>query len=377
MHVALVEPRYYTRYPPLGLLKLSAYHKLRGDTVELLKGTRKPTKQPDQVYVTSLFTYAWKPVHESVKFFKSLFPSAPLTLGGIYASLLPNHARLSGADEVHVGLFEDAEELLPDYSLVPRWKRSVLFSSRGCVRKCGFCAVPELEGELSSIKSTIKHLIYPGHTGVVLWDNNILGSPNWIHVFRELHELGLSVDFNQGLDARLITEDVAKKTRALRVRVVRLAYDYAENGPFLERAIDLLKDAGIRGRDILVYTLYNYTDSPEDFFQRVRSLLDWGVVSYPMRFEPSTSLEKNQHVGSHWSREELEMIADARRVMGNMGAFPPYEGLRKKFSEALCFHEAFKLRPPKKRRPRCEGDPANPVRQEEPVVVAAATASLP
>jgi len=88
MHVALVEPRYYTRYPPLGLLKLSAYHKLRGDTVELLKGTRKPAEQPDQIYVTSLFTYAWKRVHESVKFFKSLFPSAPLTLGGIYASLL-------------------------------------------------------------------------------------------------------------------------------------------------------------------------------------------------------------------------------------------------------------------------------------------------
>jgi len=376
MHVALVEPSYYTRYPPLGLLKLSAYHKKRGDTVELLKGTRKPVKQPDRVYVTSLFTYAWKPVHESVKFFKSLFPSASLTLGGIYASLLPNHARLSGADEVHVGLFEEAEELLPDYSLVPRWNRSILFSSRGCIRKCGFCAVPELEGELGSIKSTIKHLIYPGHTGVVLWDNNILGSPNWIHVFRELHELGLNVDFNQGLDARLITQDVAEKIRALRVRMVRLAYDYLENEPFLEQAIRVLKKAGIRGRDILVYTLYNYTDSPEDFFQRVRSLLNWGVVSYPMRFEPATSLEKNQHVGPSWSREDLEMVADAQRVIGNMGAFPPHEGLRKKFSEAVSFHEAFELRPPKKRKPRCEGDSLNPVRQEEPVIVAAATPSL-
>lgn len=92
VHVALVEPGYYTRYPPLGLLKLAAYHKLRGDTVELLKGTTRPAKRPDRIHVTSLFTYAWKPVHESVKFFKSLFPLAPLTLGGIYASLLPSHA---------------------------------------------------------------------------------------------------------------------------------------------------------------------------------------------------------------------------------------------------------------------------------------------
>jgi hypothetical protein len=376
MHVALVEPSYYTRYPPLGLLKLSAFHKKRGDTVELLKGTREPVKQPDQVYVTSLFTYAWKPVHESVKFFKSLFPSAPLTLGGIYASLLPDHARLSGADKVHVGLFKDAEELLPDYSLVPRWKRSILFSSRGCVRKCGFCAVPELEGGINSIKSTIKNLIYPGHTGVVLWDNNILGAPNWQQVFRELHELGLNVDFNQGLDARLITEEVGKQIRALRIRVVRLAYDYIENELFLEKAIRLLNEAGIRGRDILVYTLYNYKDSPEDFFQRVKSLLDWGVVSYPMRYEPPTSLEKNHHVGSCWSREELEMVSDAQRVLGNMGAFPPYEGLRRKFCEAVSFHEAFELRPRKKREPRCEGDSLNPVRQEEPVIVGAATPSL-
>ena len=376
MHIVLVEPSYYARYPPLGLLKLSAYHKLRGDTVELLKGTRKPAQQPDQIYVTSLFTYAWKPVHESVKFFKSLFPSAPLTLGGIYASLLPNHAKLSGADKVHVGLFEDAEALLPDYSLVPYWKRSILFSSRGCVRKCGFCAVPELEGEINSIKSTIKNLVYPGHTGVVLWDNNILGAPNWQQVFRELYELGLKVDFNQGLDARLVTKEVAKQIRTLRVRVVRLAYDYIENELFLEKAIRLLNEAGIRGRDILVYTLYNYKDSPEDFFQRVKSLLDWGVVSYPMRYEPPTSLEKNQHVGSCWSREELEMVSDAQRVLGNMGAFPPYEGLRRKFCEAVSFHEAFELRPRKKREPRCEGDSLNPVRQEEPVIVGAATPSL-
>jgi hypothetical protein len=88
-----------------------------------------------------------------------------------------------------------------------------------------------------------------------------------------------------------------------------------------------------------------------------------------MRFEPATSLEKNQHVGPCWSREELEMVPDAQRVLGNRGAFPPYEGLKKKFSAAACFHEAFELRPPKKQRAGCVGDMVLPARYEIPVVV--------
>jgi hypothetical protein len=374
MHVALVEPSYYTQYPPLGLLKLSAYHKLRGDTVELLKGTTKPTKRPDRIYATSLFTYAWKPVHESVKFLKSLFPSVPLTLGGIYASLRPNHAKLSGADEIHVGLFEEAENLLPDYSLVPDWKSSILFASRGCIRTCGFCAVPTLEGKLNSIRTTIRHLVFPGHTKVILWDNNILAAASWRGVFSELHDLGLKVDFNQGLDSRLVTSEVADKLAKMRIAVVRTAYDDLGSGQFVEKAIGQLKKKGIRGRDIVVYTLYNYVDSPEDFFQRVCSILKWGAVSYPMRFEPPTSLKKNEYVGPKWSREELEMVADARRVLGYSGALPPYEGLSKKFSEAMCFHEAFELRPPKKRKARCA--PVHSVRQEKPVVVTPEAALL-
>src|SRR5216683_1249459 len=133
LHVLLVEPDYYTRYPPLGLLKIAALHKFRGDTVELVRG-----------------------------------------------------------------LIEEAEGLLPDYDLIPQWNSSILFASRGCIRRCGFCSVPKLEGRPSALKYTIKHLVYPGHpkterccerkhhTRVILWDNNILGNNNWRELFSEL-----------------------------------------------------------------------------------------------------------------------------------------------------------------------------------------------
>ena len=75
-------------------------------------------------------------------------------LGGIYASLLPQHAATSGA-EIHVGLHPAAEAMMPAWDLIPEWDGSVLFASRGCIRKCGFCSVPKLEGPPADFKESI------------------------------------------------------------------------------------------------------------------------------------------------------------------------------------------------------------------------------
>ena len=352
MRVLLVEPDYYTRYPPLGLLKIGAYHRMKGDVVELVRGIAKPASSPDLVYVTSLFTYAWKPVHEAVACYKRMFPDASFHLGGIYASLLPEHAKLSGADVVHAGLFYEAESLMPAYDLVPKWRASILFASRGCIRRCGFCSVPKLEGRPNSLRYGIRDLIYPTHNRVILWDNNILGNMNWREVLDELIEIGLEVDFNQGLDARLVTDEVAERIGRIKMSVIRLAYDYYGIGPAVKRAIERLEAAGKRRRDIVVYTLFNYADDPGDFFDRVKDILTWGAVCYPMRYEPLTSLAKNKFVSPRWDAQRLEMVADARRVMGCAGAFPPYKALVKKVVKAESFDEAFKLRPLARAKPR-------------------------
>jgi hypothetical protein len=340
-----VEPDYYTRYPPLGLLKLASFHRAKGDTVELVRGGLEPAKSPDLIHVTSLFTYAWKPVHEAVSYYKSIYPNVKIHLGGIYASLLPEHAKLSGADFIHIGLHYEAEQLTPAWDLIPQWKASILFASRGCIRRCGFCSVPKLEGRPHDLKLGIRNLIYPGHDRVILWDNNILGNANWRSIFDELIEIGLQVDFNQGLDARCMTEESAEKISEMKMSVIRLAYDFKGIGPYVKRAVDLLDEKGVRKRNIVIYVLFNYTDDPEDFFERIRDLLSWGVVSYPMRYEPLTSLEKNKYVSPNWDAKRLEMVADARRVIGYAGAFPPYKALVQKFLKAESFDEAFQLRP--------------------------------
>jgi hypothetical protein len=345
MHVLLVEPDYYTRYPPLGLLKLSTYFKGQGATTELVRGKKYPSRQPDQVYVTSLFSWAWKPVWDAIHYYRIQFPKVPVHLGGVYASLLPEHARLSGATDVHVGLHHEAERCIPDYGLVPEWDTSLLFASRGCVRKCGFCSVPKLEGPPSNLIYDIKDLVMPQHKRVAFFDNNILTVENWKEVFTTARDMNKIVDFNQGLDARAVTDEVAEMISTMRFELIRMAYDFIGIRPYVERAIKTLASYGIDRRKLIFYCLYNYVDSPEDFFHKIKDLLNWGVVAYPMRFEPLCTLEKGNYVAPKWTAKELEMVAKARRVIGYGGAFPAYEGLVKKFNAAPNFAEAFSLWP--------------------------------
>lgn len=341
--------KYHTQYPPLGLLKLSSYHKQTGDDVKFVQGFSGNGFSPDIIYITSLFTYAYEPVHEVIRYYSKEYKRAKIIVGGIYATLCPEHLRTRWGDriEIHQGLVEEVEDILPDYSLVPQWKASILFSSRGCIRKCRFCSVSVLEPEFKP-KPSIRHLIYPGHKKVILWDNNILASPYWEDIFQELEESKLEVDFNQGIDARLITAQVVLKLKKLKIPFIRLAYDtYGIRKP-LKRAIDMLKNAGFNGRRIFIYCLYNNPyekDTPQIFLNRLQDLIDWGVISYPMRYEPLEVRQKNTYISSHWTSEELEMVAKARRVIGYGGAFPPYQGLKKKFLEAKSFESAFSLKP--------------------------------
>lgn len=346
MHVLLVEPTYYTQYPPLGLLKLATYHVLKGDTVELVHGCQHVSSIPERVYVTSLFTYAFKPVHQAINFYSKKYRKAQIVVGGIYATLAPEHLECFFGDKVEVweGIHTEIEDVLPAYWLVPECNTSILFSSRGCIRKCSFCSVSQLE-PIFEARESIKHLIYPGHKKVVLWDNNMLASPHWKNIFAELEESGLEVDFNQGIDARLLTEEVAIRLKRLKIRLIRLAYDSKGIKEPLREAIKLLNRMGIKGRKIIVYCLHNHSDTPADFLERIQDLISWGVVSYPMRYQSLEPAPKDSYVSPKWTRQRLDMIAKARRVIGYGGAFPPYDGLKRKFTDARTFEDAFQLRP--------------------------------
>jgi len=346
MHVLLVEPEYYSRYPPLGLLKLASYYRSKGDSVELIRGCSAPKRNPDLIHVTSLFTWAWEPVWSAVRHYKQKFPELTLELGGVYASLMPRHAALSGADEVCVGVFKDAEGFMPAYDLVPSWDGSIIQTSRGCNRKCPYCAVWRIEGKINATKYTIKDLVYSNHTRIVLWDNNILQSPHWREVFDELvwfsKEKGMKIDFNQGLDARLITYEVAERLSEMKTICIRLSYDYSSLKKHVQRAVDTINQFGIRRRKVGVYILFNYLDDPDDFFNRVKDVLNCGAIAVPLRYQPLDTLRYNSHIGPQWDKPRLALFSNFRRVCGFGGVLPPYRWMVERFNNAEGFDDAFK-----------------------------------
>lgn len=262
---------------------------------------------------------------------------------------MPEHARLSGVhpNRILKGVFCEAEDLLPDYSLVPEWNKksgaSIVFSSRGCIRTCPFCAVPALEGKISSSKPTIKHLVWPGHKRIIFFDNNFFAGPYWEKILDDVEELQLRVDFNQGIDARLISRRIAKRISRLSLdKVIRISYDYHGMGPHVKKAIELLKSEGISGKSILVYALYNFTDDPQNFYDRMKDILSWGAVCYPMRYEPLRTLYKNRYVAPKWDQIKLNAVQKARRIIGFGGAFAPHEGMLKvKVEGCPTFEKAF------------------------------------
>jgi len=349
-HVLLVEPSYYSKYPPLGLLKLSQYQKLAGNTTELVKGiSDNISTEPDIIYITSLFTWAWKPVWKAIRYYSNKFPNSDVWLGGLYASLMPKHAALSGIkpSRIFQGIFCDAEDLLPDYDLVPEWNEkssaSIVFASRGCIRSCPYCAVPIIEGSFNSARKSVKELIWPGHKKIIFFDNNFLANPNWKIILDEVQELGLQVDFNQGLDARLITDEVATVLSNMKIeRMLRVSYDYLAMGPHVKKSIELLKSNGVNGRNILVYALYNFTDSPDGFYKRMSDVLEWGAVCYPQRYEPNQTLRKHRFVSSKWDSNKLNAVQAARRIIGNHGVFLPHQGMLEiKVRGCSSFMDAF------------------------------------
>jgi hypothetical protein len=363
MRILLVEPAYYTKFPPLGLLKLASYHRSRGNQVKLVRDIQEDLKfSPDRIEITSLFTYAWKPVHEAIKFYHSKFSDAKMRVGGIYASLMSRRLRsFFPFIDINIGLCKEADGYLPAYDLLKevkeweKWDSTILFTSRGCIRSCPYCIVPKLEGKIHGVVEDLKRYIYPDHKRIILWDNNFFAVPNWKKILNELLDIGLPVDFNQGIDARLVDDEKAHMIADLRTPLIRTAFDNIGDKRALTNAIEILSKNGIRRRKIFIYTLYNFynekyhSDTPATFFERIKHIAYLGCVSYPMRYEPLTALEKNCYVSPLWTDYQLKMIGKARRILGYGGAFPPYKGLVKKFKKAQSFEEAFSVYPLKNR----------------------------
>jgi hypothetical protein len=267
--------------PLLSLMKLSAWHRARGDHVVLSRSPyRSPTEPPyDRVYGSAIFSFS----AQRVARFKAEFPDA--IVGGTHD---PSNA--TTVEDI-VGNFDGL-----DYTLWPDFTASLGFTQRGCRLKCGFCVVPKKEGKPRSV-ATIADIWrgkpWPKH--LHLLDNDFFGQPEeqWRARIEEVRKGGFKVCFNQGLNVRLITPEAAAALASVQYaddqfkqRRIYTAWDNLGDEAVFFRGVDVLREAGIPPSHLMAYMLVGYDkrETWDRVLHRFHRMADIGIRPFPMVF---------------------------------------------------------------------------------------------
>ena len=338
--VLLVEPEYKNKFPPLGLMKLATYFREHDIDVTFVKGKSPALRQRrwDAIYVTTLFTWEWKRTVETIKYYSRSLGGPPVYVGGILATLMPQELHAATGAIVVTGLLDERDKLglpgdeaieamVPDYSILedieyeyPVGDSYFVHATRGCVNKCAFCAVTTVEPRFESFRSVVDQVdaIRSAHgerQHLVLMDNNTVASPRFDDIVDEIVAAGFGagarqggrlrhVDFNQGLDARLLTEHKVKRLSETAIWPLRIAFDDIALREEYERSVRWAAKYGLRR--LSNYVLFNCEDTPMDFYERLRLNVELNeelgthIYSFPMRFSPVSRIDR-QHVGQHWT----------------------------------------------------------------------------
>ncbi|MDE6995012.1 MAG: radical SAM protein [Lachnospiraceae bacterium] len=172
---------------------------------------------------------------------------------------------------------EEIEKTSPDYSIYPSVDYAIGFLTRGCIRRCPWCIVPTKEGQIRPA-SAWEEIKRPDSDRIIFMDNNVLASPHGLQQIESMGGQKVWVDFNQGLDARLVTPETAALLARLRwIRFVRLSCDTAEMLPVIEQAVAYMKEAGIAKSRFWAYLL---VQDVEDAKNRVTVLHRMGVEPF-------------------------------------------------------------------------------------------------
>ncbi len=249
-------------WPNLCLMKLSAYHKARGDHVEWWR----PEGRYDRVYKSRVFTDTYS--QDTI----TVTNAGEVVCGGTGYGPGPN-------------LPDEVEHTYPDYSIYPQFSGIAYgFLSRGCPRNCGFCIVSGKEGQRSVQVADLSEF-WDGQKEIKLLDANLLACPDHEKLILQLAESRAYVDFSQGLDIRLITPDNVALLNRVRTKTVHFAWDNPDMDltPYFRRFLELTNIHSVRRRR--VYVLTNYGSTHEQDLYRVETLRGMGYDPYVMVYD--------------------------------------------------------------------------------------------
>ena len=262
-------------FPNLPLMKLSAWHKQRGDNVEMYFPF---TEKYDRVYMSKVFTFTPDYEHPI---------NADEVIKGGTGYFYP-----SGGDP----LPEEVEHIYPDYSLYPALTKDTAcgFLTRGCPRGCNFCIVQHKEGT-RSIKVADLSEFWSGQKNINLCDPNFFACKDWGVLADQLIASRAYVDFNQGIDIRIMTEDKIESLSRMKIKRIHMAWDRYEDKEQIIPKFKLLKEmTGWKRQKLTVYCLTNFNTTFEQDLERVYTLRELGYSPYIMIYEKEKTMPKEK-----------------------------------------------------------------------------------
>jgi hypothetical protein len=254
-----------SKIPNLALMKISQWHKSQGDDVEMYNPLWLDTY--DKIYASKIFNFS----------------------DG--SNLIPERMVIGGTGwDLNKTLPQEIEACTPDYRLY-NYKHSIGFTMRGCRFNCKFCLVPKKEGKPKSHNTIDEIWTNRDSDFVVLLDNDFFGNPQWKERMKEIKDYSLKVNFSQGLNIRIITDEQAKALTSVRFSTisgkskrVHFAWDRIKDEKLIDEGIQRCLNNGLKPDQMSFYVLIGFNTTPEEDMYRVMKLHNYGCNPYIMPY---------------------------------------------------------------------------------------------
>lgn len=264
-------------FPNLALMKISAWHKAHGDDVSWYNPF---DGWYDDVYLSKVFSFT--PDYDYC------INANNIHRGGTgYCIDLVDGKEVFHKERDHELPYE-VEHIYPDYSIYPQLTQDTAFGflTRGCPRGCSFCIVAGKEGRCSRKVADLTEF-WNGQKKIILCDPNILACPDWKDLLTQLRDSHALVDFNQGLDIRMITPEKMDLLNQIKIQQIHFAWDRYQDKDLILPKFKMFADLSRMHymKDIIVYTIVNFDTTLEQDLERIYTLRDLGFWAYVMIYD--------------------------------------------------------------------------------------------
>ena len=314
MEIGLIDIDYNGSFPNIPIMKISAWRKSQGHTVEWYMPFRE---RYDVVYVSKVFSWS--------EDYKNVINADQVWYGGSGYQIKNVNGKeewdylVLDKDHFYLSLPPEIEHIYPDYSLYPTLTKDTAygFLTRGCPRGCSFCHVAAKEGRCSKKVADLSEF-WRGQKNIVLCDPNILACKDWKELLQQLIDSKAYIDLNQGLDIRMMTEEKAEMLCAMKIKEIHFAWDRYEDKDIILPKFKMFADCANlnpHGHKAIVYTLVNFNTTIEQDLERIYTLRDMGYWAYVMIYDKEHASQTHKHL-ARWCNN--------RRIFATTPRFKDY-----------------------------------------------------